>query len=118
MFDIICRLIVNTVRKIAVAEVTDVKYAAVCRSTRLVSSRPWEFRLPSQTCEIRTTEDASPKFSCLVLRNARRLTSPDYLPNLLATLDYDGNADSDRAWEKKSSWDKLFQVISVEKRLS
>ncbi len=39
----------------------------------------------------------------LVLRNACRPTSPDYLPNLLGTLDRDGNADSNRSAGKKSS---------------
>ncbi len=41
----------------------------------------------------------------------------DYLSNLLGSLDRDGNADSNRSGGKKSSWDILFQVISVEKRL-
>ncbi len=45
------------------------------------------------------------------------VTSPDYLPNLLCTLDCDGDADSNRSGEK-SSWDILFLVISVEKRLT
>ncbi len=83
-------------------ELTDViKYAALCRITGLASSRPQEFTLPSRTCEVRTTEDASLKFVYLVLRNARRPTSPDYLPNLLGTLDHDGNADSNRSGGKK-----------------
>ncbi len=48
-------------------------------------------------------EDASPRFAYLVLRNACRpnVTSPDYLPNLLGTLDRDGNADSSRSGGKK-----------------
>ncbi len=65
-------------------ELTDViKYAAVCRITGLASCR----------CEVRTTEDASPKFAYLVLRNTHRLNikSSDYLPNLLGSLDRDGN---------------------------
>ncbi len=66
---------------------------------------------------VRTTEDASPKFAYLVLRNVRRPTSPDYLPNLLSSLDRDGNADIIRSGVNKSSWDKIFQVISVEKQL-
>ncbi len=50
MFDIIFHPIVNTVRKIAVGELTDViKYAALCRITGLASSRPREFTLPSRT---------------------------------------------------------------------
>ncbi len=82
-------------------ELTDViKYAALCRITRLVSSHPREFTLPSRTCEVRTTEDASPNFACLVLRNVRRPTSPDCLPNLLGTLDRDGNADNNRSGKK------------------
>ncbi len=48
-------------------ELTDViKYAALCRITGLASFRPWEFTLPSRTHEVRTTEDASPKFAYLV----------------------------------------------------
>ncbi len=85
-------------------ELTDViKYAAVCRITRLAPFRPREFTLPSLTHDVRTTEDASPKFAYLVLRNARRLNvkSPDYLPNLLGSLDHDGNADSNRSGGKK-----------------
>ncbi len=63
-------------------ELTDViKYAAVCRIC------PRELTLPSLTREVRTTEDASPKFAYLVLRNTRRpnVKSPGYLPNLLGT---------------------------------
>ncbi len=41
------------------------------------------------------------KFAYLVLRNARRPTSPDYLPNLLGTLDPNGNTDSNRSGGKK-----------------
>ncbi len=85
-------------------ELTDViKYAALCRITRLASFHPCEFTRPSLTREVRTTEDASPKFAYLVLSNARRpnVTSPDYLPNLLGTLDRDGNADSNRSGGKK-----------------
>ncbi len=45
-------------------ELTDViKYAALCRITRFASFRPREFTLPSLTREVRTTEDASPKFA-------------------------------------------------------
>ncbi len=85
-------------------ELTDViKYATLCRITGLASSRLREFTLPSPTREVRTPEDASPKFVYLVLRNARKpnVTSPDYLPNLLGTLDLDGNADSNRSGGKK-----------------
>ncbi len=85
-------------------ELTDViKYAALCRITGLASFRPREFTLPSLTREVRTAEDASLKFAYLVLRNAHRpnVTSPDYLPNLLGTLDRDGNADSNRSGGKK-----------------
>ncbi len=88
-------------------ELTDViKYAALCRITGLASSRPQEFTLPSIICEVWTNEDACPKFAYLVLRNARRpnVTSPDYLPNLLGTLDCDGNADSSRSSGKKVPW--------------
>ncbi len=51
------------------------------------------------------TKDASPKFAYLVLRNARRpnVKSPDSLPNLLGTLDLDGNADSNGSGGKKVS---------------
>ncbi len=62
-----------------------------------------------------TTEDTSHTFAYLVLRNTHRPTSPDYLPNLLCTLDHDGRQQ--QVWGKKSSWDKLFQVISVEKAI-
>ncbi len=49
MFDIILRLIVNTVR----SELTDViKYAAVCRITGLASHHPQEFTLPSPSREV------------------------------------------------------------------
>ncbi len=67
------------------------------------SFRPREFTLPSLTREVRTTEDASPKFAYLVLRNARRpnVTSPDYLPNLLGSLDRNENTDSNRSGGKK-----------------
>ncbi len=84
-------------------ELTDViKYAAVCRITGLVSIRPRELTLPSLNHEVWTTEDTSPKFVYLVLRNTRRpnVKSPDYLPNLLGSLDRDGNADSNRSGEK------------------
>ncbi len=58
--------------------------------------------LSSTLLFVRTTEDASPKFAYLVLRNVRRpnVMSPDYLPNL-CTLDRDGNADSNRSGGKK-----------------
>ncbi len=64
-----------------------IKYASVCRITRLASFRPRELTLLSLTREVRTTEDASPKFAYLLLRNMRRpnVKSPDYLPNLLST---------------------------------
>ncbi len=60
-----------------------------------------EFKLPSRTHEVRTTEDESLKFAYFVLRNARRPRSPDYLPNLRGTLDRDGNAGSNRSGGKK-----------------
>ncbi len=86
-------------------ELTDVVVhcCSICRITGLASFCPREFTLPSLTREVRTTKDASPKFVYLVLRNARRpnVTSPDYLPNFLGTLDRDGNADSNRSGEKK-----------------
>ncbi len=46
----------------------------------------------------------------MVLRNARRpdVTSPDYLPNLLGSLDRDGNADSNRSGGKKRFLRKKF----------
>ncbi len=55
------------------------------------------------TRAVRTTEDASPKFAYLVLRNTHRpnVKSTDYLPNLLGSLDRDGNADSNRFAGKK-----------------
>ncbi len=62
---------------------------------------PREFTLPSWTCEVRTTEDTSPKFVYFVLRNVRRPMSPDYLPILLCTLDHDENADLNRSGGKK-----------------
>jgi len=37
--------------------------------------------------------------------------------NLHGTLDRDGNADSNRSEGEKSSWDKLFPVISVKAML-
>ncbi len=101
-------------------ELTDViKYAALYIITGLASVRLRELTLLSLTSEVRTTEDASPKFAYFVLRNVSRpnVKSPDYLPNLLGTLDSDGNADSNRSGGKKCSWDILFQVISVEERL-
>ncbi len=116
VFDIIFRLNVYSEENCSSqGELTEViKYAAVCRITGLASSRPWEFTLPSRTCKVRTTEDVSLKLAYL---HACRTTSPDYLPNLQDTLDRDGKADSNRSAGKKSSWDKLFQVISVEKHL-
>ncbi len=69
-------------------ELTDViKYAAVFRIPGLASVRLRELSLSSRTREVRTTEDSSPKFAYLVLRNTRRpnVKSPDYLPNLLGT---------------------------------
>ncbi len=65
-------------------ELTEViKYAAVCRITDLRHS----VRGSSHSREVRTTEDASPKFAYLVLRNTRRpnIKSLDYLLNLLGT---------------------------------
>ncbi len=63
VFDIVFR------RYVDIGELTDViKYAAV-PFAGLVSSRPQEFALPSQTCKVRTTEEASPNFANLVLRN-------------------------------------------------
>ncbi len=55
------------------------------------------------TREVWTTEDASPKFAYLVFRNMHRpnVKSPNYLPNLLGSLDHDGNADSNRSGGKK-----------------
>ncbi len=48
-------------------------------------------------------EDASQIFVYLVLRNTCRpnVTSSDYLPNLLGTLDRDGNAESNRSEGKE-----------------
>ncbi len=92
-------------RKIAAAEAN----LLTLSSTLLFAELPYlrrssaGFTLPSLTREVRTTEDATPKFAYLVLRNVRRpnVTSPDYLPNLLGTLDRDGNADSNRSGGKK-----------------
>ncbi len=102
---------VNTVRKIAVVEA---RWLMI--SSTLLFAPPREITLSRLTREVQTTEDASPKCVYLVLSNTRRpnVTSPDYFPNLLGTLDCDGNADSDRSGEK-SSLDIFFQVISVEK---
>ncbi len=67
VFDIVFRRIVTQCRR------ADWRYqvhcCSICRITGLVSSRPREFTLPSRTCEVRTTEDASPNFAYLVLRN-------------------------------------------------
>ncbi len=41
---------------------------------------------------------------------------PDYSPNLLGSIDRNGNAESNRSGGK-SSWDIMFQVFWVEKRL-
>ncbi len=101
-------------------ELTDViKYAAACRITGLASFHPLELTLPSLTREVRTTEDESQKFAYLVLINTCRpnVKSPDYLPNLLCSLDRDGNANSNRSGGTKSSWNIFFRVISVEKRI-
>ncbi len=85
-------------------ELTDViKYAALCRITGLASFLRGSSHPPSLTHEVRTIEDARPKFAYLVLRNTRRpnVKSPDYLPNLLGSLDCDGNADSNSSGGKK-----------------
>ncbi len=67
VFDIIFRLTVYSEENCSSqGELTEViKYAAVCRITGLASSRPREFTLPSRTCNVRTTEDASLKFAFL-----------------------------------------------------
>ncbi len=71
VFDIVFRRIVIQCRR------ADWRYQVhccfICRITGLVSSRPQEFTLPSRTCEVRTTEDASPNFAYLVLRNGQYL---------------------------------------------
>ncbi len=61
------------------------------------------FTLPSLTREVRTTQYASPKLAYLVLRNTCRpnVKSPDYLPNLLGSLNRDRNADRNRSGGKK-----------------
>ncbi len=92
-------------------ELTDViKYAALCRITGLASSRLREFTLLSRTREVRTTDDAS------VLDAQMRTwyweTHAD--PRQIAM---EMQSKRQQVWGKKSSWDKLFQVISVEKRL-
>ncbi len=81
---------VNTVRKTAVAEASWLMLSSTLLFAELpdfMSFRPQELTLPSLTREVRTTEDASPKFAYLLLRNTRRpnIKSPDYLPNLLGT---------------------------------
>ncbi len=81
---------VNIVRKIAVAEASWLMLSSMLLFAELpdfTSFRPQELTLPSLTREVRTTEDASPKFAYLLLRNTRRpnIKSPDYLPNLLST---------------------------------
>ncbi len=104
---------INTVRKIAAAEVSWLMLSSTLlfhlQNYHCVVPSTW-FTLQSRTCEVRTTEDASPKFTYLVLRNARRpdVTSPDYLPNLLGSLDRDGNADSNRSGGKKRFLRKKF----------
>ncbi len=84
----------NTVRKIAAAEA----------SWLTLSSTLLFAELPDLRRSVRGSSNSwSPKFAYLVLRNARRpnVTSPDYLPNLLGSLDRDGNADSNRSGGKK-----------------
>ncbi len=104
VFDIIFHLIVNTVRKIAEAEASWLTLSSTLLFAELPDFRPRELTLSSLTREVRTTEDASPKFAYLVLRNTRRPTSPDYLPILLGTLDRDGNADINRSGVKKKTF--------------
>ncbi len=74
---------VNTVRKIAAVEASWLMLS----STLLFAELPDLRRSVTSTCEVQTTEDASPKCAYLVLRNMRRpnVKSPDYLPNLLGT---------------------------------
>ncbi len=128
VFDIIFCLIVNTVRKIAVA-----------KAGWLTLSSSLRCSLQNyQTCIVPSAGVHTPEsnlwslnyrvgnlhiyiYIYIILRTVHRPTSPGYWPDLLGTLDRDGNTDSDRSggrdsWEK-SSWDKLFHVISVGKRL-
>ncbi len=112
VFHIIFNFIVNTARKIAVAKASLLTLSSTLLfhlqnyPTYIVPSSGVHFTLPSRTCEVRTTEDASPKY--LVLRNGPGLggavahspTSPDYLPNHHGTLACDGNADSNMSGEK------------------
>ncbi len=73
--------------------------------------------LPSRTRKVQTTEDANEICVLGIEKHAQTYVTRLYLPNLLGTLDRDGNADSNMSGGEKSSWDKLFQAISVEKRL-
>ncbi len=66
VFDIVFRHIVIQASWLTLSSTV---CCSVCRITGLVSSRPQEISLPSRTCEVRTTEDASPNFANLVLRN-------------------------------------------------
>ncbi len=124
VFDIIFHLIVNTVRKITVAEASWLTLSSTLLFAELPDFRLRELTLSSLTREVRTTEDASPKFAYLVLRNTRR-------PNVTRLFAYSSlyfrprwKRRHQQVWGKKkmflgkkSSWDKLFQVISAEKRL-
>ncbi len=67
----------------------------------------------TRTCEVRTTEDASPKFAYLVLRNARRPTSPDLISRYFRPR---WKRRQQQVWGKKFLG-QIVQVISVEKWL-
>ncbi len=122
VFDIIFCLIVNTVRKIAVA-----------KAGWLTLSSSLRCSLQNyQTCIVPSAGVHTPESNLWSLNyRVRNLhiyilywetcIDPHHWPDLLGTLDRDGNTDSDRSggrdsWEK-SSWGKLFHVISVGKRL-
>lgn len=95
----IFRLIVNNVRKITVA-----KACWLTLSSALLFAELPDLRRPihgNSHSEVRTTEDKSLKLSHLLLRNARRLTSPNYLPNLLWILDRFVKADSNKSCGQK-----------------
>ncbi len=101
VFDIFC-LIVNTVRKIAVAKASWLTLS----STLLFAELPDLCRpiRGSSHFLVEIAKSELPRMQVLaylVLRNARRPTSPDYLPNLLGTLDRNGNSESNRSGGKK-----------------
>ncbi len=97
---------------IAVAEASGLMLSSTLLFAELLDLRRSVRRSScSSTREVQTTKDASLKFAYLVLRNTRRpnVTSPDYLPDLLGSLDRDGKTATGLG--EKSSRDIFFQVI-------